>query len=75
MTDYEDYNNLAFPPQELSEVDILRAENKALQEDDSTICKKKELDGMTNHITGIGWKMTEENVVKQNCKHCGKVKI
>lgn len=32
MTDYEDYNNLAFPPQELSEVDILRAENERLKE-------------------------------------------
>ena len=32
MTDYEDYNNLAFPPQELSEVDILREENKRLKE-------------------------------------------
>ena len=32
MTDYEDYNNLTFPPQELSEVDILREENKRLKE-------------------------------------------
>ena len=32
MTDYEDYNNLAFPPQELSEIDRLRQADIEAQE-------------------------------------------